>query len=141
MCRSFDIPMVISDVEIDDETMVIIDTRRELIITNPTNEDIELYNKNHFNDSYNNAINHGGYLFLANVSSNLDIDKVSSFQKKYGNNKLVAYKIWNSIVYPVLYEHIIKLSNDNDYINELQFLTKSMKDIENLESISTFFFY
>ena len=76
MCRSFDIPMVISDVDIDDETMVIIDTRRELIITNPTNEDIELYNKNHFNDSYNNAINHGDYLFLANVSSNLDIDKV-----------------------------------------------------------------
>lgn len=60
-------------------------------------------------------------------------ENVQKYQKKYGNNKLVAYKIWNSIVYPVLFEHLIKLSNENDYINELQFLTKSMKDIENLE--------
>ena len=76
MCRSFDIPLVVSDESFDNPCDMIIDTRRELIITNPTNEDIELYNKNHFNDSYNNAINHGDYLFLANVSSNSDIDKV-----------------------------------------------------------------
>lgn len=61
-------------------------------------------------------------------------ENVQKYKKKYGNNKLVAYKIWNSIVYPVLFEHLIKLSNENDYINELQFLTKSMKDIENIET-------
>ncbi len=76
MCRSFDIPMVISDIDIDDGVEVIIDTRRELIITNPSNDDIERYNKNDLDSSYNKAIEHGDYLFLANVSSNLDIDKV-----------------------------------------------------------------
>jgi len=60
-------------------------------------------------------------------------ENVQKYKKKYGNNKLVAYKIWNSIVYPVLYEHLIKLSNEDNYINELQFLTKSMKDIEDIE--------
>ena len=61
-------------------------------------------------------------------------ENVQKYHKKFGNNEKIAYKVWNSIVYPVLYEHLIKLSNEEDYINEIQFLTKSMKDIENIET-------
>lgn len=79
ICRSYDIPLVVSDVDIVSPTDVIIDTRRDLIITNPTVEDIERYNRHDYNAIEKCAINHNDYLFLANVSSNYDLDKVIEY--------------------------------------------------------------
>ncbi|MBR6071468.1 MAG: phosphoenolpyruvate--protein phosphotransferase [Acholeplasmatales bacterium] len=79
MCRSFDIPLVVSDIDIKEPVELIIDTRREIIITEPTSDDIERYNKHDFDSVDKKAISHDGYLFLANVSSNLDLEKVREY--------------------------------------------------------------
>ena len=76
MCRSFGIPLVVSDIKIDDTVDVIIDTRRELIIENPDSEEIERYRRNNLEESTNEAIPHGDHLFLANISNNYDLKMV-----------------------------------------------------------------
>ncbi len=76
MCRSFGIPLVIGDIDIESSTEVIIDTRRQMVITNPTSDDLDRYNMNHLDDCLNVAIPHDGYLFLANISNNAEIDMV-----------------------------------------------------------------
>ncbi len=79
MCRSFDIPLVVSQVDIDGPTDIIIDTRRELLILDPTNDDILRYHRHGFESVDKKAIEHGDFLFLANVSNNLDLSKVVDY--------------------------------------------------------------
>lgn len=79
MCRSFDIPLVVSDIKIEEIIDLIIDTRRELIITDPTDDDIERYNKHDFDNVDKIAVTHDDYLFLANVSNNMDLAKVNEY--------------------------------------------------------------
>ena len=76
MCRSFGIPLVISDINIDKEMDVIIDTRRQLLITNPLDTEINRYNKNHLDGYLDKAIPHDDYLFLANISNNNELNAV-----------------------------------------------------------------
>ncbi len=76
MCRSFGIPLVISDIKIEDTANLIIDTRRQIIIDNPDEIELIRYKNNDLASSKNTAIEHGDYLFLANVSNNYDLKMV-----------------------------------------------------------------
>ena len=81
LCRSWDIPFVLCDDDFNDYDKAIIDTGKNLIISNPSDDEII-----EFNNDYNKrisfdkkAVKHDGYNFLANVSSNLDLDRVIDY--------------------------------------------------------------
>ncbi len=76
MCRSFGIPLVITDIKIESEVDVIVDTRRQLLITNPDSDEVVRYFNNHLEDNLNVAVEHKDFLFLANISNNSEIDMV-----------------------------------------------------------------
>lgn len=42
---------------------------------------------------------------------------VNRDKRKYGNNEMIAYRIWNSIKYPINFSDIELLADDNNYIN------------------------
>lgn len=81
MCRSWDIPLVISDDEFESGDIVAIDTAKNIIIKNPDSASIEEYTKK-IKDGLafdKKAIIHDGYLFLANVGSNEDLKRVNDY--------------------------------------------------------------
>ncbi|MCR5349415.1 MAG: hypothetical protein K6E20_00330 [Acholeplasmatales bacterium] len=81
MCRAFDIPLVISDCDIKYGDTVIIDSRKKIIDVNPSSEDIKEFDKEYeIRNSYpKHAISHEGFKFLANVSTNYELDKVLDY--------------------------------------------------------------
>lgn len=82
LCRQWDIPYVISNLKFEGGEKVIIDTRKNIIITNPELDIIKKYeNEIKENDLFSkSSIEHGDYLFLANVGSNLDLKKVLKYK-------------------------------------------------------------
>ena len=81
IARSFDIPVVIIDEENLDIKSALIDTRKKYIIVNPDEEELKKYSvadtlRNKFDKK---AIPHDDYLFLANISSNFDLQKVCDY--------------------------------------------------------------
>ena len=81
LCRSFDIPYVCCNHEFKDNDVVLIDTRKKIIIKNPKGKDAldysyELSKRLKYKKQ---AIPHNNALFLANVSSNLDLKKVVDY--------------------------------------------------------------
>ena len=62
--------------------------------------------------NYAKFISDGGSIIDVTLKIVGKAENVQKYQMKYGNNERVANKVWNSIVYPVLYEHLIKLSDD-----------------------------
>jgi len=112
MCRSFDIPLVISDCNINNNDVVIIDTRKRLININPSKEeieefDIEFEKRNSF-PKY--AIKHDGFQFLANISTNYEIDKVL----EYGFDGVGLYRT-----------ELIFMNSDRPYTFDEQFIIYS----------------
>ncbi len=77
ICRGLEIPYVITAADIEDNTNIIIDTNKEIIIANPLNNVIEEYK----GISKNNIIiiNDNEYKFLANIEDNLELDKVIKY--------------------------------------------------------------
>lgn len=90
LCRAWDIPYVISDCGFNDGDEVIIDTRKNYILITPTKEEAEEYNfeASKRSEMEKKAVEHSDFLFLANVSSNLDIPKVL----KYGFDGIGLYR-------------------------------------------------
>lgn len=81
LCRSWDIPYIISDEEFKDNDVVIIDTGKNLIIKNSNNFEINEYSldlKERLSFE-KKAIQHNDFLFLANVGSNLDLKRVIDY--------------------------------------------------------------
>ncbi len=81
LCRMWDIPLVISEEEFVEGQTIIIDTRKNLINHCPTEQDQKEFQeikeeKSHYEKK---AIDHGDFLFLANVSSNTDLKKVIQY--------------------------------------------------------------
>ncbi len=81
LARSWGIPYIISDIDFNDGENIIIDTFKNLIIKEPNQKQIydyklEIAKKNSFK---NIAIDHDGYEFLANVSSNIDLKNVINY--------------------------------------------------------------
>ena len=81
LCRSFDIPYVIADIECKDSDIVCIDTRKNKIAINPSAEDMERYIEeiNSSKQFIKKAVNHPGFLFLSNISSSTEIQKVLEY--------------------------------------------------------------
>lgn len=81
LCRLWDIPFILSDEEFREGDVIIMDTGKKLIILNPSSEETEEYSRDltkrlSFDKQ---AIPHGDYLFLANISSNTDLPKVMDY--------------------------------------------------------------
>lgn len=75
LARNYDIPFVISKEEFLEGEEVLIDTRKELIIKNPSS-----LQRNIKKDlKHKRATLHAGYKFLANASSSLDVKKAMDY--------------------------------------------------------------
>jgi phosphoenolpyruvate-protein kinase (PTS system EI component) len=81
LCRSFDIPYVIADIECKDNDIVCIDTRKNKIAVNPCLEDMERYIEeiNSSKSFIKKAVSHPGFLFLANVSIGTELNKIIQY--------------------------------------------------------------
>lgn len=81
LCRSWDIPFVISSDVYHDKDIVIIDTAKKIIIKNPNAAEVEEYSKDLTKrlSFEKKAVPHGDFLFLANVGSNLDLKRVLEY--------------------------------------------------------------
>ena len=81
LCRSFDIPYVIAEIECKDNDTVCIDTRKNKIAVNPCLEDMERYIEeiNSSKSFIKKAVSHPGFLFLANVSIGSELNKIIEY--------------------------------------------------------------
>lgn len=81
LCRSFDIPYVIAEIDCKDNDTVCIDTRKNKIAVNPCLEDMERYIEeiNSSKSFIKKAVLHPGYLFLANVSIGSELNKIIEY--------------------------------------------------------------
>lgn len=81
LCRQWNIPYMVCELELTEEDMVVLDTRQKIIIVHPEPEIIQRYKNNLLNleqESYQ-AIPHKGFGFYANVSSNNELEKVLEY--------------------------------------------------------------
>ena len=81
LCRSFEIPYVIADIECKDNDVICIDTRKNKIAVNPSLDDMERYIEeiNSSKQFIKKAVDHPGFMFLANISNTNDIKKVLDY--------------------------------------------------------------
>lgn len=81
LCRQFHIPYMISNVVLEENELIIIDTRKKQIISSPKPEEIEHYKQVLYQLSLETyeAIPHGEYQFLANISDNSELEKVNQY--------------------------------------------------------------
>ncbi|MDE6584278.1 MAG: hypothetical protein K2K15_02640 [Anaeroplasmataceae bacterium] len=81
LCRQFNIPYMIANIEVDEEQVLVLDTRKKHILTSPTAEEIAHYEAVLHTLSLEKyyAVPHNKFGFLANVSDNVEIDKVLSY--------------------------------------------------------------
>ena len=57
-------------------------------------------------------------------------ENVIKYHTKYGNNSNIASNIWDSIKYPITFDHIIKLSYDNSYKETKEELNNLILDLK-----------
>lgn len=57
-------------------------------------------------------------------------ENVIKYHTKYGNNENVASNIWDSIKYPITFDHIIKLSLEDSYRKTRDILNNLVSDIK-----------
>ena len=81
LCRSFEIPYVLADIECKDEDVCCIDTRKNKIAINPSISDMERYIEeiNESNSFVKIAVSHPGLQFLANISTSSEVQKVLEY--------------------------------------------------------------
>ncbi|MDE5856106.1 MAG: hypothetical protein K2H06_03565, partial [Anaeroplasmataceae bacterium] len=90
LCRQFNIPYMVSDAEIKEGETIILDTRKQQIITSPQETEIKHYQEvmQKLSEERFEAIEHSPYQFLANVSDNSELEKV----KQYGFDGIGLYR-------------------------------------------------
>ena len=81
LARQWGIPYIIIEDDLCENEMIIIDSFKKMIISNPTQKDIyeyklEIAKRNSFN---NIAIPHEGFDFLANIGSNTDLKNIIDY--------------------------------------------------------------
>lgn len=67
-------------------------------------------------------------------------ESIIKYKRKYGNNEQIAYKIWNSIKYPILFKDIEILADQNQYILHRNKMVESV-DIELFEKSKSALYY
>lgn len=82
LCRQFNIPYMIANINVLEDEKIVLDTRKQQIIVNPLQEEVDHYIKVVHDLSLEEfqAIEHPNCQFLANVSDNLELDKVLKYQ-------------------------------------------------------------
>lgn len=90
LCRQFNIPYMVSDAEIKEGEIIILDTRKQQIITSPQETEIKHYHEvmQKLSEESFEAIEHSPYQFLANISDNSELEKV----KQYGFDGIGLYR-------------------------------------------------
>ncbi|MCM1130806.1 MAG: PEP-utilizing enzyme [Roseburia sp.] len=90
LCRQFNIPYMISDVEVKEGETIILDTRKQQIITSPQEAEILYYQEviQKLSEESFEAVEHRPYQFLANLSDNSELGKV----KEYGFDGIGLYR-------------------------------------------------
>lgn len=82
IARIWDIPFVIAKSEIKNGDLIVIDTGRDAIILNPSEEELQKYNKE-ITDAEpfeKMTLKHAGFNFMANVATNRDIKKAMEYK-------------------------------------------------------------
>lgn len=81
MCRLWEIPLVVSEIELTSEDIVIIDTRKKILNVNPSSFEIEnfIMEKKKYNEYHKSAIPHDDFKFLANVATIEDVKKAMDY--------------------------------------------------------------
>ena len=81
LCRVWEIPLIVTDIELGDDDMVIIDTRKKSLVVNPDSFEIENYiaEKKKYDAFSKHAIPHEDYKFSANVATLNDIQKAMDY--------------------------------------------------------------
>lgn len=82
LCRQLNIPYMIANIHTTEPCLAIIDTRKQQIILNPDQKDIDYYNYvlNELAKEEYEAVAHSPYGFYANVSDNLELDRVLAYK-------------------------------------------------------------
>ncbi len=90
IARIWDIPYVISNIEVNEKDLIILDTRNDKINTSPTEEDIKRYEEemNSLQLFSKKAVKHKGFRFMANVATNMDIKRAM----EYGFDEIGLYR-------------------------------------------------
>lgn len=90
LCRQFHIPYMVSDLKIQEGETVILDTRKQQIITSPLPSEIKQYHMvlQKLSKERFEAVEHSSYLFLANISDNSELQRV----KDYGFDGIGLYR-------------------------------------------------
>lgn len=82
LCRQLNIPYMIANIHSIESCLAILDTRKQQIILNPEQQDIEHYEyvlKELAKEEFE-ALEHAPFGFYANVSDNLELDRVLSYK-------------------------------------------------------------
>ncbi len=81
LCRQFNIPYMVASIEAEENSILILDTRKKRILTAPTSEEVEYYDTllKSLSEEKFFAVSHPNFQFLANVSDNIELDKVVSY--------------------------------------------------------------
>lgn len=81
LCRQFNIPYMIAKVEVEEDSILILDTRKKSIKVAPEKEELLQYQilLKKLSEERFKAVSHEGFKFLANVSSNIELDKVVEY--------------------------------------------------------------
>lgn len=81
LCRQFHIPYMIANIEIKEKEVIILDTRKQQIITSPQDLEINHYQMvlQKLSKEVFQAVEHQPYLFLANVSDNSELERVNQY--------------------------------------------------------------
>ncbi|MDE6660719.1 MAG: hypothetical protein K2J93_02705 [Anaeroplasmataceae bacterium] len=81
LCRQFNIPYMIANIAAIEGETIILDTRKQQIITSPKDQEIKHYQEitQKLSMEVFEAIEHSPYQFLANISDNSELERVQSY--------------------------------------------------------------
>ncbi|MDE7095471.1 MAG: hypothetical protein K2O23_03185, partial [Anaeroplasmataceae bacterium] len=120
LCRQFNIPYMVSNIEAKEGEMIILDTRKQQIITSPDEQEINHYQEvmHKLSKEVFEAIEHSPYQFLANVSDNSELERV----QKYGFDGIGLYRT-----------EMIFMNSDRPYTLEEQYeiYSEAIKAMQN----------
>ena len=148
LCRSFDIPYVVSNIECENDDTIIIDTRINQIIVSPTEKEKNdfLYHKEMMNENKKILEHDSNFKFLANVSNNDDVkiakdynfDGVGLYRTEMifmDSNKpytfLDQYSIYSDAIELMKDKRIVFRTFDVGSDKNLEYLKSTKKGIDN----------
>lgn len=140
LCKSREIPYVLVDDLDDIDGLVMIDTRRDIIIKNPSDKQIKEYEESRYDKENFTLKKIDGVSILCNASSNNDVLKA----KKYNTDGIGLYRteiIFMNLDKPMSFEEQRNIYKDAASLmrdKEITFRTFDIGDDKQLSYIKTF---